>query len=168
MENCVYALNLLHGGALKRIERTVVSTALHGFDTLAGTAGFMELTEEALESLLEANPLISQSEETILETIVHWIDQHNCGATTAASLLSRVRFPLMPTSYLKTMAMSRSTGAFACLGDMAREAIAIKASTRKQLATVRLRHLHASALSARSVKAGPWRTLELDTEWGCP
>ena len=48
--------------------------------------------------------------------------------------------------------------------NLAREAIAIKAGTRKQLATFRPRHLHASTLSIRSVKEGYLRKLELDTE----
>ena len=75
--------------------------ALREFDEFARTAGFIEVVEEALGSLLEDAGLWTEGEGRVYEGVVLWMKGLGKGREWLGSgLLRKVRFPLMKGGYL--------------------------------------------------------------------
>ena len=74
--------------------------ALREFDEFAGTAGFMEVWEEALGSLLDDDGLVTEREERVFEAVVHWMKGLEGGEVRGSVLLRKVLFPFMNGRYL--------------------------------------------------------------------
>ena len=69
------------GSGLVRVERASREVALREFDEFARTAGFMEVGEEALGSLLDDDRLVTEREERVFEAVVRWIRAGREGAS---------------------------------------------------------------------------------------
>ena len=62
-ESCGRILTMVFGSGLVRLERASRKLALREFDQFAESAGFMEVSEEVLGSLLDNDGLVSESED---------------------------------------------------------------------------------------------------------
>lgn len=78
--------------------------ALENFETVASESDeFLELPEQRLESYISSNDIEVRMEESVFEAVVRWIAADvNNRKSTACSLLSHVRFPLIASSYLQS------------------------------------------------------------------
>ena len=101
VERCGGVLAWSSGSGLERVARASREVALREFDEFARTAGFMEVGEEALGSLLEDDGLWTEGEERVYEGVVRWMEgQGEGGEGRGSGLLGKVRFPLMGGGYL--------------------------------------------------------------------
>ena len=103
VESCGGVLAQSSGSGLVRIERASRELALRSFDDFARTAGFMEVGEEVLGSLLEDDGLWTDGEDLVFESVVRWMkggEGVEGGEVRGLGLLGKVRFPLMEEGYL--------------------------------------------------------------------
>ena len=100
VESCGRVLASSWGSGLVRAERASRGLALREFDEFAKTAGFMELGEEVLGSLLEEDGLRTEAEERVFEGVVRWMKGGDGGAVRGEGLLRKIRFPFMEAVYL--------------------------------------------------------------------
>ena len=70
IESCGSILTMACGSGLVRLERASRKLALREFDQFAECAGFMDVSEEVLGSLLDDDALVSESEERVLKGVV--------------------------------------------------------------------------------------------------
>jgi hypothetical protein len=73
VESCGRILTTACGSGLVRLERASRKLVLREFDQFAKCAGFMNVSEEVLGSLLDDDGLVSESEERVLKGVVHWM-----------------------------------------------------------------------------------------------
>jgi hypothetical protein len=75
------------------------------------TTRFTELCEHSLKCLLSCNELVTESENTIFHALMYWIEQRgieNVLESQEPSLLSVVRFELIPIDYLYNIVQHNS------------------------------------------------------------
>jgi len=104
VESCGGVLAWSSGSGLVRVERASRELALRSFDDFARTAGFMEVGEEVLGSLVEDDGLWTEGEERVYEGVMRWMKGGEGGAVRGSGLLGKVRFPLMEEGYLAGLA----------------------------------------------------------------
>jgi hypothetical protein len=97
VENCVSILVKANGSGLVRLERASRELALREFYQFATCAGFMDVSEEVLGSLLDDDGLVSDSEERVLKGVVRWMKGGGRGVIRGEGLLRKIRFPLTHT-----------------------------------------------------------------------
>jgi hypothetical protein len=85
---------------MPRLEKCCRELALERFEAVARTEGFMRLDEEQLGSLLDDDGLKATREEAVLEAVVRWMGAYEAGSVRGKGLLTKVRFPLMPSASL--------------------------------------------------------------------
>ncbi len=73
---------------------------LREFDQFAECAGFKDVSEEVLGSLLDDNALVSEGEEWVLKGVVRWMKGGGEGMIRGEGLLRKVRFPFMSAEFL--------------------------------------------------------------------
>jgi hypothetical protein len=100
VENCVLILATANGSGLVRLERANRKLALREFDQFAECAGFMEVSEEVLGSLLDDDALVSESEERVLKSVVRWMKGGDGDVIRGEGLLRKIRFPFMSALFL--------------------------------------------------------------------
>ena len=100
VESCGRVLAYGWGSGLVRVERACRELALREFDEFARTAGFMDVGEEALGSLLDDDGLVTEREERVFEAAVRWMKGGERGEARGSGLLRKVRFPFMDGRYL--------------------------------------------------------------------
>jgi hypothetical protein len=98
VESCGRILTMVFGSGLVLLERASRKLALREFDQFAESAGFMEVSEEVLGSLLDDDGLVSESEERVLKGVVRWMT--GGGAMRGEGLLRKIRFPFMSGAFL--------------------------------------------------------------------
>ena len=149
VESCGAVLAWSSGSGLERVERASRELALREFDEFAQTAGFMEVGEEALGSLLEDDGLWTEGEERVFEGVVRWMKGGGGGELRGSRLLGKVRFPFMEGRYLAGLSRV-ACGELAGLGELVGEAIGLKSVAREEWDRQPLRHLGGRAVVGRS------------------
>ena len=99
-EGCGPILTMACGSGLVRLERASRGLALREFDQFAECAGFVDVSEEVLGSLLDDDALISESEERVLKGVVRWMKGGGGGVIRGEGLLRKIRFPFMSAKFL--------------------------------------------------------------------
>jgi hypothetical protein len=100
VDSCGPILAMTRGGGLVRLERASRKLALREFDQFAESAGFMDVSEEVLGSLLDDDALVSESEERVLKGVVRWMKGGEGGVIRGEGLLRKIRFPFMSALFL--------------------------------------------------------------------
>ncbi len=100
VESCGPILTMAGGSGLVRLERASRELALREFDQFAASAGFMDVREEVLGSLLDDDGLVSESEERVLKGVVRWMERGAGGVIRGEGLLRKIRFPFMSAEFL--------------------------------------------------------------------
>jgi WD40 repeat protein len=100
VESCGRILTTACGSGLVQLERASRKLALREFDQFAKCAGFMDVSEEVLGSLLDDDGLVSESEERVLKGVVRWMKGGGGGVIRGEGLLRKIRFPLMSAEFL--------------------------------------------------------------------
>jgi hypothetical protein len=155
VENCVSILTATNGSGLVRLERASRKLALREFDHFAQCAGFMDVSEEVLESLLDDDALVSESEERVLKGVVRWMKGGDGGVIRGEGLLRKIRFPFMSALFLLEEArvlLPEHSG----LEGLALEAAGLKSVPRHLWAGRELRYLDAAVLLPRRGKGVNW------------
>ncbi len=96
------------------VERASRKLALMEFDQFADVAGFMDVSEEVLGSLLDDDGLVSESEERVLKSVVRWMKGGGGDAMRGEDLLRKIRFPFMSALFLIDEA--RDASGLCCTG----------------------------------------------------
>jgi hypothetical protein len=73
VEICGEMLTWSRWVGLKRLEKAARKMAVEQFEDVAATAAFLEIDEEALESLLDDGGLAARNEEAVWEALVRWM-----------------------------------------------------------------------------------------------
>jgi hypothetical protein len=79
VESCGPILTMAGGKWLVQLKRSSRKLVLRGLDQFAVCAGFMDLSEDVLGSLLDEDGLVSESEERVLEGVVRWMERGTGG-----------------------------------------------------------------------------------------
>ena len=106
VETCASILSMGCESGLERLECAGRALALSDFDAFALSAGFIELSEELLGSLLDDDALQSESEERVFEMLVRWMSRGGTqasGAVRGMGLLHKIRFPFMTATSLENI-----------------------------------------------------------------
>ena len=149
VESCGRVLACGWGSGLVRVERASRELALREFDEFAGTAGFMEVGEEALGSLLDDDGLVTEREERVFEAVVRWMKGgEGCGGVRGSELLRKVRFPFMHARYLAHISSEPGVEDVG-LDGLLLDAGMLKSEPREAWGRRRLRYLDARALVPR-------------------
>jgi WD40 repeat protein len=148
VENCGRVLEQSSGSGLVRVEKASRELALRRFDDFSTTAGFMEVGEEVLGSLLDDDELQTEREERVYEGAVRWIKGGAGGSVRGAGLLKKVRLPYMGGEYLADL-WSEVSQEVTGLDGLLSDALALKSKPRRVWGTMKLRHLDARTLVAR-------------------
>ena len=154
VETCADVLSWSERGGPCVVEAMSRKMALMKFGEVAGTEGFMRMSEETLGSLLEDDRLAAEREEEVFEAVVRWM-KGGTGGQRGAGLLRKVRFAQMEGTYLATRARSLM-GSSEVLKDLVLEALSIKAVAVEARGQVELRHLDGSALVPRCGAGVAW------------
>eukprot|EP00960_Hanusia_phi_P078366 768810-Hanusia_phi.AAC.11 len=105
-DNCWSILKGSRVCGLSCIADCTMMYILENFERVVGHAGFLAADEEMLSVILASDDLVCQSEETIYEILLSWIEHVNKGQKEGdenikgIQLLQHVRFPLMDGEYL--------------------------------------------------------------------
>ena len=101
VDNCVEVLIGSGELMLGQVEAAAERLALSQFEEVALTEGFTGIGEEALGRLLDADALLVEREELVLEGLVQWMAARGeGGGLVGRGLLGTVRFALMDAGYL--------------------------------------------------------------------
>ncbi len=92
-----------------RLEAEALKMAAKQFNEVAMTAGFMRMTAEALQNLIDDDRLIARSEEAVWEAVVRWMNGV-VGVTGRRDVMGKIRFPLMEADYLGNRIMEMVEG----------------------------------------------------------
>jgi hypothetical protein len=85
---------VLDTSCLARSQRASSELVPRAFDEFAATAGFMEVGEEVLGSLLDDDGLMTESKERVFEATVRWMRGGDGGRLLGEGLLRKVLFPV--------------------------------------------------------------------------
>jgi hypothetical protein len=150
VERCGTVLGQSVGSGLVRVEKMCRELALRRFDEFARTAGFMEVGEEALGSLLDDDGLQTEAEERVYEGVVRWMKGGKRGGVRGVGLVGKVRFPFMGSEYLAELSREADPELrLAGLDGLLLDALAVRCKPRSTWGAMKLRHLGARALVAR-------------------
>jgi hypothetical protein len=167
VESCASVMSLTCESGLERLQCASRALALREFDAFASSAGFVELGEELLGSLLEDDELRSDSEERVFETVVRWMTRGGvAGAARGGGLLRKVRFPFMAAAYLETVAKAQL--ATHGLDALAAEGLRLKDMEGPPWCGDRLEQLEATALVPRRAGHATWGNLLQQGEFRRP
>ena len=97
---CADVLSWCGGAWLERGEAAARKLAVERFEEVAGTGGFLRLSEETVGRLLEEDGLGVGTEEAAFEAAVRWMRAGDGGPWRGRGLLRAIRFPLMGGEYL--------------------------------------------------------------------
>ena len=129
---CVDVLGWAGGGAwLERAAATARKVVVEQFEQVASTEAFARLSEETLGSILDEDELGVGTEEEVFEAVLGWMKSGDEKALRGLGMLSKIRFPLMPSSYLRGRVMSALGGLDApWITAVVEEAMRIKAAIK--------------------------------------
>ena len=92
---------------LEKMLQSFLAKEFSPLDKTWQTKRFEELSEATLKCLLSSDELVAASENTVFHALMHWIKKRGIdkvlGSTELLSLLSVVRFELIPIDYLHNM-----------------------------------------------------------------
>ena len=149
VESCGLALEWSSGSGLARVARASRELALREFREFAMTAGFVQMGEGTLGSLLDDDDLTIGSEEAVLEAVLRWMEGGGAGGgARGEGLLARVRFPFMDEAYLAGLLLRAPRLEPAGLATLVAEALALRALPRRDWGH-RRQHLDERALARR-------------------
>ena len=148
VENCGRFLEWSYRSGLLTVERASRALALREFDTFVETPAFMELGEDMLRSLLEADALRTEAEEGVFEGVVRWMKGGDSGTVRGERLLQTIKFPFMDAAYLADLPSDLLPDRF-CLSGLRLESLELKCTPRHLWKNFELQFLDASALSQR-------------------
>ena len=154
VESCSRVLAASNWSGLERVEKASRAIALRDFDEFARTAGFMDVGEDVLESLLEHEGLRTETEERVYEGVVRWMKGGEGGAWRGLGLLGKVRFPFMERDYLAALSQEagRDLEDLAGLAGLVEEALWLKGIACDEWGKQVLRHLDRRAVLGRGVR----------------
>jgi hypothetical protein len=155
VESCGRILTTACGSGLVRLEMASRKLALRKFDQFADCAGFMDVSEEVLGSLLDDDALVSESEERVLKGVVRWMKGGAVGVMRGEGLLRKIRFPFMSSLFLADEArgmLPASSG----LEGLVLESGFLKGMAADLWAGRNLRYLDAAALVPRRERGVDW------------
>ncbi len=89
-ESCGRILMMACGSGLVLLESASRELALRKFDQFAECDGFMHVSEELLGSLLDDDELVSENEERVLRSTVHWMKGGAGGLIRGEGLLRKI------------------------------------------------------------------------------
>ena len=157
VESCASVVSLTCESGLEGLQCASRALALSDFDAFASSAGFVELNEELLGSLLEDDELRSESEERVFETVVRWMTRGGAaGAVRGGGLLRKVRFPFMAAAYLEKEAKAQL--GMLGLDALAAEGLGLKAMEGPPWCGAQLEQLEATALAPRRAGHAGWES----------
>ena len=157
VESCASVMSLTCESGLEGLQCASRALALSDFDAFASSAGFVELDEELLGSLLEDDELRSESEERVFETVVRWMTRGGAaGAVRGGGLLRKVRFPFMAAAYLEKEAKAQL--GMLGLDALAAEGLGLKAMEGPPWCGAQLEQLEATALAPRRAGHAGWES----------
>jgi hypothetical protein len=84
-----------------RLAEAARRLAAERFEEVVATAGFAQMDEVALGSLLDDDGLEARSEEVVWEALLRWMQEEE-GRQRMRELVRKVRFPLMDGEYLRS------------------------------------------------------------------
>jgi hypothetical protein len=88
---------------LRQSEEAARRLALSRFEELVKTESFSQMSEEALERLLEDDDLAARNEEAVWEAVAGWLRRKSEeGPARGRGLVGKIRFPLMEEGYLRS------------------------------------------------------------------
>jgi hypothetical protein len=156
MENCWWMLERSSGpgSGLVRLKCASQELALRRFDEFAETAGFMDVGEEVLGSLVDHDELRTEGEERVYAGVVRWMQEPMESAVRGAGLLRKVRFPYMNGDFLASL-MAKASTELVGLDTLVLEARALQKQPRRTWRTLQLQHLDPKTLVARK-GSGVW------------
>ena len=126
---CVDVLSQGRGGWLERAESAARKLAVERFQEVASTSSLLRIPEEILASLLEEDGLNVETEEFAFEAVVRWMKARDMESVQGAGLLSKIRFPHMDSTYLRTRVREELGGlSVGGIGALIEEAIGAKAA----------------------------------------
>ena len=108
----------------------------------------MQLGEDMLGSLLDADKLRTEAEERVFEGVVRWMKGGDSGTVRGERFLHRIKFPFMDPDYLAGIP-SDLLPESSCLSGLCLESIELRSSPRHLWKNVELQFLDARALSQR-------------------
>jgi hypothetical protein len=158
VENCVSVLAMANGSGLMRLERASRELALREFDQFAQCAGFMDVSEEVLGSLLDDDALVSESEERVLKGVVRWMQGGDDGVIRGEGLLCKIRFPFISAAFLACEARVLLPEIQKCslLEELILEAVLLNQKVEYPWQETDLRYLDAKVLVPRRGKGVNW------------
>ena len=155
VESCGLILTMAGGSGLVRLERASRELVLREFDQFAACAGFMDVSEEVLGSLLDDDGLVSESEERVLKSVVRWMERGAGGVIRGEGLLRKIRFPFMSADFLLREArriLPESTG----LEVLVLESASLKSTAPHFWQEYSLQYLDAEVLVPRRARGVDW------------
>jgi hypothetical protein len=148
VENCASIVSMSCESGLEKVKCASRELALSEFDAFALSAGFMELGEDLLGTLLDDDALRSKNEESVFEMVVRWMRRGGAdGAVRGVGLLRKIRFPFMAATYLENNTKEQLR--VHELDALITEALALKEMDCLPWWCLRLKHLEATALTPR-------------------
>ena len=128
---CCEVLNWGGGGWLEGVKVAARKLAVERFEEVAATDGFLRMSEEMLESLLEEDGLGVGTEEAAFEAAVAWMKAGDAGSLRGRGLLEAIRFPMMGWEYLENRVREVVGGSdVEWIGDVVEEALRVKEAIR--------------------------------------
>jgi len=128
---CADVLSWCGGAWLERGEEAARKLAVERFEEVAGTGGFLRLSEETVGRLLEEDGLGVGTEEAAFEAAVRWMQAGDGGSWRGRGLLRAIRFPLMGWEYLEGRVREAVGGLDGeGIGSVVEEALRAKAAMR--------------------------------------
>jgi hypothetical protein len=155
VESCRRILMTACGSGLVQLERACQKLALLEFDQFAECAGFMDVSEEALGSLLDDDALVSESEDRVLEGVVRWMKGGGGDVIRGEGLLRKIRFPFMSADFLAYKARAMLPE-ITVLEGLVLESGLLKSIAAYNWARVALRYLDAAVLVPRHGSGVKW------------
>jgi hypothetical protein len=155
VDTCEAILTMARGRGLVRLERASRDLATSEFDQFAECAGFMDVSEEVLGSLLDEDALVSESEERVLKGVVRWMKGGAGSVMRGEGLLCKIRFPFMSAEFLADEArgmLPDSTG----LEGLVLESAFLKSMAANLWGAKVLRYLDSAVLVRRRGRGVNW------------
>jgi hypothetical protein len=104
-DNALAALSIADHLSLPDLARAAKKVVSDDFSAVLASGAIKELSAELLGELLSSEDLGVTKEEHAFEAVVAWVDgqSHPPSPEVTEGLLARVRFPLMPSEYVRTV-----------------------------------------------------------------
>ncbi len=120
VDNCCKLLAWSSRNGLRILHTAARSLALERFEELAGTAGFLQIDEDILDSLINDDELVVTGEESVFGAVVEWFKARE-RSHTSLKLLCSIRFLQIPNvnEYFDSTVLKWVSGNFDLIQDFA-------------------------------------------------